>query len=66
MYLAHSSVGFLGFASFLVARVVPIRLDIVKPRLLGIARNKTIGATVDHSELLAHHSPLVHLYLDGQ
>ena len=33
-------------------RVVPIRLDIVKARLLGIAREKTVGATVDPSELL--------------
>ena len=40
------------FHTLLVARVVPIRLDIVKTRLLGIARDTTVVATVDPSELL--------------
>ena len=52
VYATHSSVGVLDFLVLLVARIVPIRLDIVKTRLLGIARDKTIGATVDPSELL--------------
>ena len=46
VYVTHSSVGFLG------VKVVPIRLGIMKTRLLGLARGKTVGATIDPSEVL--------------
>ena len=40
------------FHILLLAWVVLVRLDIVKTRLLSVARDKTIGATVAPSELL--------------
>ena len=52
VYPTHSGVDTLVFCVLLLARMFPIGLGIVKTRLLSIARDKTVGPTVDPSELL--------------